>query len=177
MSVLVVIAAVLLGCALAYRFGRLTGTGPMWAQVLLVVGSGIGLGIGFTAVLFFLARAFVPVPLLAPLMEVAVGAWLAWEVFRMPKPVTTPGRGELDDRGRLGRSSRTGDGSVRACLGEQPAGRVGCIQHLEPPREDACVAGRFGIASVVASVEAHTPRLPLCYCHHLSREAGPTRDR
>jgi hypothetical protein len=64
----------------------------MWAQVLLVVGSGIGLGIGFTAVLFFLARAFVPVPLLAPLMEVAVGAWLAWEVFRMPKPVTTPGR-------------------------------------------------------------------------------------
>jgi hypothetical protein len=92
MSLLVVIAAVLLGCALAYRFGRLTGAGPLWAQVLLVVGAGVGLGIGFTAVLFFLARAFVPVPLLAPLIEVAAGAWLAWEVFRMPKPAATPGR-------------------------------------------------------------------------------------
>ena len=92
MSILAVIAAVLLGCALAHRFGRLTGAGPMWAQVLLIFGTGIGLGVGLTAVLFFLARAFVPVPLPAPLIEVAVGVWLAWEVLRMPRPAATPGR-------------------------------------------------------------------------------------
>lgn len=86
MGVLAITLALFIGCALAYRFGGLTGSGPHWAQFLAVFGAGIGLGAGITAVVFFLARTFVPVPLAAPIVESILAAWLAWEVYRIPRP-------------------------------------------------------------------------------------------
>ena len=78
------------GCAyrrrLAYRFGGLTGSGPRWAQVLLVAGAGVGLGIGITGCVFFIGRTFVPSPYFSPGVEIVLAAWLAWEVVRMPRP-------------------------------------------------------------------------------------------
>ena len=80
MGVLAIALALFIGCAFAYRFGGLMGSGPRWAQLLAVFGAGIGLGAGVTAVVFFLARTFVPVPLAAPILEGMLAAWLAWEV-------------------------------------------------------------------------------------------------
>jgi hypothetical protein len=87
MELLPVLSAVLIGCAIAYRFGGLTGSGPQWAQVLLVAGTGVGVGIGITGCLFFIGRAFLPWPYFSPVVEIVLAGWLAWEVFRMPKPL------------------------------------------------------------------------------------------
>jgi hypothetical protein len=89
MELLLVLLAVLIGGGLAYRFGGLTGSGPRWAQALLVAGVGIGLGIGITGCVFFLGRTFVPSPYFSPGIEAALAAWLAWEVFRTPRPSAT----------------------------------------------------------------------------------------
>src|SRR5688572_16241794 len=92
MGVLAIALALFIGCALAYRFGGLTGSGPRWAQFLAVSGAGIGLGAGITAVVFFVARTFVPVPLAAPIVETILAAWLAWEVYRVPRPSASPAK-------------------------------------------------------------------------------------
>jgi hypothetical protein len=92
MGLLSILCAVGIGCALAYRFGQLSGTGPRWAQVTLILGAGIGLGAGLTGIVFFLARTFVPIPMAAPILEAAIALWLAWEVYRMPRPSATPSR-------------------------------------------------------------------------------------
>jgi hypothetical protein len=86
MELMVVVSALLIGCAIAYRFGDLTGSGPRWAQALLIVGAGVGLGIGITGCVFFVGRTFAPSAYFAPAVEIVLSAWLAWEVLRMPKP-------------------------------------------------------------------------------------------
>ena len=83
------IITVLLGCALVYRYGGLTGQGPRWAQWLLVAGIGIGIGIGVMGSLFFAVRT-VPYATLA--LAALLPGWLAWQIRRMPKPTAEPGR-------------------------------------------------------------------------------------
>ena len=78
--------AVALGCALVYRFGRLTGLGPAWAVALLLFGAGAAAGMGLTSCLFFVCRLAVPgAPKLALFVEVAVLAWLTYEIWRRPR--------------------------------------------------------------------------------------------
>ena len=92
MDILAIVLAVLIGCALAYRFGGLTGSGPRWAQTMAIFGAGVGLGAGITGILFFLARTFVPTPLAAPIAEGVLAVWLAWEVYRTPLPAASSGK-------------------------------------------------------------------------------------
>src|SRR5690242_5878486 len=81
--------AVALGCLLVWRFGGLRGGGPRWATALLVFGSGAAAGMGLVSVVFFLS------PALAPWIELAVFAALAWEVWRTrgTRPAAEPARG------------------------------------------------------------------------------------
>ncbi|HYP08839.1 MAG TPA: hypothetical protein VER03_21585 [Bryobacteraceae bacterium] len=95
MGVLLVVIAALIGCAAAYRFGGFT-VGPVWARWLAIVGAGIGLGIGFTGVVFFVARTFVPFAYAAPIVEALVAAWLAWEVYRMPRGASPAASSKLN---------------------------------------------------------------------------------
>src|SRR6185369_8680830 len=78
--------AVALGCALVYRFGILTGLGPAWAVALLLFGAGAAAGMGLTSCLFFVCRLVVPgMPKLALFVEIAIGAWLGFEIWRQPR--------------------------------------------------------------------------------------------
>jgi hypothetical protein len=77
------LTAVVLGCAMVYRFGRLREFQPLWAAVLLVFGAGTAAGIGVTSCLFFVCRVTVPgMPKLALLIESAILVWLVYEVWR-----------------------------------------------------------------------------------------------
>jgi hypothetical protein len=72
-----------IGCAALYRFGGLSAFQPRWAAALLMLGGGTAAGMGLTSCLFFLCRLSVPaVPKLALLMEAAIAAWLAYDIWR-----------------------------------------------------------------------------------------------
>ena len=75
--------AVALGCAVVYRFAGLESIRPAWVAGLLVFGAGAASGIGATSCLFFLCRLVVPgVPRLSLFVEIAIFAWLAFEIAR-----------------------------------------------------------------------------------------------
>ncbi len=79
--------AVALGCALVWRYGRLSDFQPRWAMALLVFGTGSAAGVGLTSSLFFLCRLAVPgVPKLSLIVECAALAWLAYEIRKQGAP-------------------------------------------------------------------------------------------
>ncbi len=86
--------AVALGCALIYRFGRLSAFQPRWAVALLILGSGIATGIGLTSVLFFICRLAVPAaPKLALFLETAILVGLAYDIWRRREPASAAAGG------------------------------------------------------------------------------------
>ena len=77
--------AVALGCAMVYRFGGLETIRPVWVAWMLILGAGAAAGIGATSCLFFVFRLVVPsVPRLSLFVEIAIFAWLAFEIVRKP---------------------------------------------------------------------------------------------
>ena len=86
------ILAAALGCALVYRFGRVTELGPYWAVVLIVLGAGVAVGMGATSCLFFLCRLAAPaIPKLSLFVELAVLAWLTYDIIRSRRQTTSFG--------------------------------------------------------------------------------------
>lgn len=81
-----VLIAVVVGCMLAYRFGRFQTFAPAWAGVLLIFGSGAAAGFGVTSCVFFICRLFTASPLVPMAVEAALAVWLAIEVYRMGRP-------------------------------------------------------------------------------------------
>ena len=77
------LAAVALGIALVYRFGRCAAFEPRWAAWLLMLGAGAAAGMGLTSCLFFVCRLAAPaVPRLSLFAELAALAWLGYEIRR-----------------------------------------------------------------------------------------------
>jgi hypothetical protein len=91
-----VLAAVLAGCLLAFRFGGFTSLAPRWAGALLIFGGGTAAGIGMTSCIFVLCRIAAPgLPFLPLVVEGGVLAWLIFGVARhwaeRGKPVAVQG--------------------------------------------------------------------------------------
>lgn len=78
-----ILVAAAIGSMLAYRFGGLRGFAPRWAAGLLICGAGTATGIGITSIIFFICRTLVPgFPVLPMLVELALAAWLGFEIYR-----------------------------------------------------------------------------------------------
>jgi hypothetical protein len=74
--------AVLLGCLLAWRWIGLSGIAPAWARLLLRAGAGAAGGMGLASCLFFLLGVLAGSPAAAMVVELALLAWAAFELFR-----------------------------------------------------------------------------------------------
>ncbi|HYW43393.1 MAG TPA: hypothetical protein VE959_11095 [Bryobacteraceae bacterium] len=101
-GILWALEAALVGCLLAWRFGGFRDLRPAWAAALLIVGSGTAGGFGITSCLFFLCRLLMPTePALPMFLEIALAAWLAFEIYRRRKrtpsvqPAARPSYGNL----------------------------------------------------------------------------------
>lgn len=77
-----VVEAVLLGCLLAWRWIDLSQVQPAWARVLLRFGAGAAGGMGLASCVFFVVGVLAGSDTAAMLVEVALLAWAAFEVFR-----------------------------------------------------------------------------------------------
>jgi hypothetical protein len=96
LAALSILPALAIGCMLVYGFAGLRAAGPRWAAALLIFGAGAALGIGIASCLFFLCRVFVPAaPLLPMLLELALLAWLSFEVFRRRQSISRPAAGSF----------------------------------------------------------------------------------
>jgi hypothetical protein len=74
--------AILLGCLLSWRWIDLRGLEPAWARWLLLAGAGAAGGMGAASCLFFLVEALRGSLAAAMVLELALVAWSAYEVFR-----------------------------------------------------------------------------------------------
>ncbi|MGA2119128.1 MAG: hypothetical protein ABSH56_30800 [Bryobacteraceae bacterium] len=83
--------AVLLGCLLVCRFSDLPAIRPAWARLLLIFGAGAAGGIGLVSYLFFLVGVLLGLPVAAIVLELALLAWAAFEVYRRRVPVVPSG--------------------------------------------------------------------------------------
>jgi hypothetical protein len=91
MTLFWIVFAAGIGSMLVYRFGGLRSSSPDWAAWLLIAGIGTAAGIGLTSIIYFVARILVPgFRLLPMLVEIALGLWLAVEIYRhRNEPVKT----------------------------------------------------------------------------------------
>ncbi|HUB34931.1 MAG TPA: hypothetical protein VMA31_17975 [Bryobacteraceae bacterium] len=74
--------AVLLGCLLSWRWIGLSAIKPAWARVLLRAGAGAAGGMGLVSCLFFLLGVLAGSPAAAMVVELALLAWAALDLFR-----------------------------------------------------------------------------------------------
>ena len=74
--------AVLLGNLLAGRFTNWRAVQPPWARRSLQWGAGAAAGIGLTSCLYTLLGVLLGIPLLAMVLELALLAWLGFDLFR-----------------------------------------------------------------------------------------------
>jgi len=160
---------VALGCALVVRFGAVATLRPAWVAGLLVFGAGAAAGIGLTSCLYFLCRLAVPgVPRLAMFIELAVFAWVVFEIVRkkIPTRKSATAAGSPFTLFAADRAADSG-GYRQQChdrrLGIESARQLGRLVHMESARRFLAAEGNLPQRAWSPALSWTHPEYPCLY--------------